>query len=464
MLPIIQIIIALLGLGAVGFLIVKKYNPTIVLLTVGLILLALSLLMGRPIFADETLSTGFSWLDPFKVIQQTFLSQLGMIGLTLMSLFGFASYMTHIGANDVTVNALIRPVKSVKSVYVLVPVVFLLGNLLSLVVPSASSLAVLLLATLYPTLKKAKMSSLTAAAIIATTATIIPTPLGADNVIAAEKLGIDLMSYVYKMHALVSIPSLLLMAVAHFFWQRYMDKKHGESAIEDLDINDNRADKKLPPSFYGIFPVLPLAILLGLFVFQIFGIFKDIKLDVVTVTFISFIIALLTEAIRARSFKKITDDGQVFFKGMGEGMGSVVTLVVAAGIMVEGFKAIGIIDLITASVEGVSGAGSILALAFTGATTLIGIISGSGLSFFYAMIGIVPEIADGVGINGAMVSLPMQMAANLSRTLSPVSAVIVIVAGSVKKTPIDVLKRTAVPTAVGLVAVTLLSILVLPQF
>ena len=460
---ILQIIIALLGLAAVSFLIIKKFNTTFVLLAVGLTLLFASVVMGNPIFGDPNLSTGAGWLDPFKVIQQAFLSQLGVIGLTIMSLFGFAAYMTHIGANDVTVNALIRPVKRMKSVYVLVPIVFLIGNLLSLVVPSASSLAVLLMATLYPTLKRAKMSSLTAAAIIATTATVMPTPLGADNVIAAEKLGIDLMTYVFRMHAIISIPTLILMAAAHFFWQRYMDKKHPEGAIEDLDIRDTMAGKKLPPAYYGIFPVLPLIILLTVFIFQSFGHLTGIKLDVITVTFISFIAALITEAVRKRSFKKIMDDGQVFFKGMGEGMGSVVTLVVAAGILVEGFKSLGLIEMITSSVDGISGAGGILSLAFTGATSLIGIISGSGLSFFYAMIGVVPEIAAGAGINGAMIALPMQMAANLSRTLSPVAAVIVIVAGSVKKSPISVLKRTAIPTAVGLITVILLSIFVLPM-
>ena len=60
-----------------------------------------------------------------------------------------------------TVNVLTKPLKHVKSSYFLVPVVFLLGNLLSLVIPSASNLAIILLATLYPVLIKSKMSPLT---------------------------------------------------------------------------------------------------------------------------------------------------------------------------------------------------------------------------------------------------------------------------------------------------------------
>ena len=49
-------------------------------------------------------------------------------------------------------------------------------------IPSASNLAIILLATLFPVMVKSGMSSLTAAGIIATTATVMPTPLGSDNV------------------------------------------------------------------------------------------------------------------------------------------------------------------------------------------------------------------------------------------------------------------------------------------
>jgi C4-dicarboxylate transporter len=40
-----------------------------------------------------------------------------------------------------------------------------------------------------------QITSLTAAGVIAMTATIMPTPLGADNVIAANTLGYDVLKY-----------------------------------------------------------------------------------------------------------------------------------------------------------------------------------------------------------------------------------------------------------------------------
>lgn len=52
----------------------------------------------------------------------------------------------------------------------------------------------------------------------------MPTPLGADNVIAAETFGMTILEYVGK-HAAISIPSLLFMTVAHYVWQKYCDKR-----------------------------------------------------------------------------------------------------------------------------------------------------------------------------------------------------------------------------------------------
>lgn len=54
------------------------------------------------------------------------------------------------------------------------------------------------------------------------------------------------------------------------------------------------------------------------------------------------------------------------------------------------------------------------------------------------------------------------MIANLTRTISPVAAVVMIVASTVGVSPIRILKRTSVPTIIGIISVIVLSILLLP--
>ena len=175
--------------------------------------------------------------------------------------------MTSIGANEVTVHTLTKPIKKIKSVYILVPLVFLIGNVLSLVIPSASNLAIILLATLYPVLRQAGMSPLTAAAVIATTATVMPTPLGGDNVAVATELakypafaGMSVTDYVIQYHAMISVPTLIVMAVVHFFWQKFMDKKNTGKLEDNVEVHEVKAipEGGLYRFVYTLLPIFPI--------------------------------------------------------------------------------------------------------------------------------------------------------------------------------------------------------------
>lgn len=449
----LEILVSTLILVICGYLIAKNYDAKIVLFGAGLLLMFAAVGLGHPLLPAAQ-SSGLSWLDPFVQIKQIFISQMGNVGLTIMVLFGFSSYMSHIGANDVTVMLLTRPLSRIRSPYLLVPVIFLLGNLLSLVVPSAASLAVLLMATLYPVLKASNMSSLTAGAVIATTATIMPSPLGADNVLAAQKLGIPLVEYIVSYHAPISLPTLALMAVVHYFWQKAMDRRQqARGGLEEKE-ESLAVPTGLPPAYYGLFPVLPLVLVL------LFGIcFTHISLGLVEITFVCLLLTIGVELLRKGNIKETSKEFAIFFTGMGTGLAQVVSLIVAASMLVEGLKAIGIIDTLVDSVKHIDGVGSILMFFFSGTAALIGFISGSGLAVFYSFINIIPEITEKVGVNSVAVALPMQLTANLIRSMSPVAAVIIVIASITGSNPIEIIKRTSVPIISGIICCMTLSYL-----
>ena len=66
-------------------------------------------------------------------------------------------------------------------------------------------------------------------------------------------------------------------------------------------------------------------------------------------------------------------------------------------------------------------------------------------------------LAEAAGISVLAVSIPMGLAGNLLRAVSPVSAVVMIVAGSVKKEPLEIVRRTAVPMIAGTICMFVLS-------
>ncbi|MBP2098565.1 C4-dicarboxylate transporter DcuC [Enterococcus rivorum] len=455
----IESLLVLVVLAIVAYLIIKNYHPALSLIAGALVLLLFAVLLGHPLYPTGE-GTGLAFFDIFLKFKDTIIAQVSSAGIVIMILFGYSGYMNAIGANQVAVNILVKPLKKIKSKALFVPIVFLVGNVLSLVVPSASSLAIILMAILYPMLASMGISSLTAAGVIAMTATIMPTPLGADNVIASETLGYDLLNYVVW-HAKISIPTLLIMAIAHYFWQKYCDKKEGASAFVEIE-NDNlvKQEELNVPKIYALLPLLPLILIL---IVGIAGMFvKGIQMDIFVLTFIAFFIAVLFETIRHKSYKKIQDSAAEMFKGMGQGFSQVVMLVVGGSLFTTAIQSLGIIDNIMSSVESSASAGLVTTLIFSGATTLFGILSGGGLAMFYAVIELIPDIAAKAGIDGILIALPMQMIANLARTISPVAAVVMIVASTVGASPVRILKRTSVPTIIGIICVVLLSILLLP--
>ncbi|EOH99958.1 anaerobic C4-dicarboxylate uptake C (DcuC) family transporter [Enterococcus haemoperoxidus ATCC BAA-382] len=455
----IESLLVLVVLALVAYLIIKNYHPALSLISGALILLLFAVLLGHPLYpAGE--GTGLAFFDVFLKFKDTIIAQVSSAGIVIMILFGYSGYMNVIGANQVAVNILVKPLQKIKSKALFVPLVFLVGNLMSLVVPSASSLAIILMAILYPMLSSMGISSLTAAGVIAMTATIMPTPLGADNVIAAETLGYDLLTYV-AWNAKISIPTLLIMAVAHYFWQKYCDKKEGDQAFVTIEEDGlTKQEESDTPKIYALLPLLPLMLIL---IVGITGMFvKGIQMDIFVLTFISFFVAVAFETIRHKSYKKIQDSAAEMFRGMGQGFSQVVMLVVGGSLFTTAIQSLGIIDNIMSSVESSASAGLVTTLIFSGATTVFGILSGGGLAMFYAVIELIPDIAAKAGIDGILIALPMQMIANLARTISPVAAVVMIVASTVGVSPVRILKRTSVPTIIGIICVVVLSILLLP--
>ncbi len=493
-----ETLVVLLAVLAVGWMLARRLNPTVVLLVTGTALLVTAPLLGRQEFGRLTVpETGNAVLDQLAFVAAIFGDRLAGVGLVIMVLFGFSSYMTHVGANDVAVRLLTGPMLRLRLRYLLVPIVFWVGNLLSLVVPSASSLAVLLMATLYPTMVAVGLSRLTAGAVIATTATIMPTPLGADNVIAAERLGIDLVDYTFGMHAKVSIPTLVVIGVVHYFWQRFMDRRDARRALlasasaSEIDAGDARTGAgaagaatatgaapaaggggatataapstgaqagPTPPRWYAIMPLLPLLLVVAPRALAPLGV--DVTVSLVPVTLLSLMLVLLVELVRRRDLAAVFEDATVFVKGMGTGLSTVVGLVIAAGVFVEGITQLGVIDTLADAVQGASSGTLLLVLAFVLLMLVLTLLTG-GVAPFYSLVELVPRITASTGINGALLTLPIQFVGNLGRAMSPVAAVVIIVAQTIKATPFQLIARTCVPMGVGIVLSTVLTLVLL---
>lgn len=463
---------AIVAVLIVIYMLIKKMDIKITLFLMGIILILVATAMGNGIAIKDFESTGSLWLDPLQVIVLQFKQTFTTAGFIILLLGGYTAYMSAIGANEVTVNALTKPISKIKSAYILVPIVFLLGNLLSLVIPSASNLAIILLATLFPILRKAGMSALSAAAVIATSATIVPTPLGSDNVAIAQELAkhamfanLTVTDYVFRYHAIVSIPTLLFIALVHYYWQKRMDKKASHLQAEAEVNHESKEDMevkggKLFKTVYALLPIFPIILLLGTYAIQITT-GNAIELSVEVATLVSFVLAIICEVIRHKGDRSVLEKTESFFKGMG-GAVPIVALLVAASVFVTGLKSIGLVDALQQSMQNIQGNGLdfILPLILVAITALIVILSGSGTALIFAMVPLMVPLADAAGISPIAISVPMGLSGNLFRAVSPVAAVVLIVAGTVKTDPIAIVKRTSVPMIAGVIFMFILSMVI----
>lgn len=225
MLTFIELLIGVVVIVGVARYIIKGYSATGVLFVGGLLLLIISAIMGHKVLPSSQASTGYSATDIVEYVKILLMSRGGDLGMMIMMLCGFAAYMTHTGANDMVVKLASKPLQYINSPYLLMIAAYFVACLMSLAVSSATGLGVLLMATLFPVMVNVGISRGAAAAICASPAAIILAPTSGDVVLAAQASEMSLIDFAFKTTLPISIAAIIGMAIAHFFWQRYLDKK-----------------------------------------------------------------------------------------------------------------------------------------------------------------------------------------------------------------------------------------------
>ena len=368
----------------------------------------------------------------------------GGLGLMIMVLCGFSVYMTHLGANDVVVKLVSKPLKNIRSPYILMVFAYFLACLMSFAVSSATGLGVLLMATLFPVMVNVGISRGAAAAICASPISIILSPTSGDVVLSAEISKIPLGEFAFGTALPVSIFAILGIAVAHFFWQRYLDKKEGVQ-VERLNADEI---KTTAPNYYAILPLLPI---IGVLIFD--GKWGLPNLHIVTVMVLCFIITAAVDFLRSFNAKQTFDNLIVAYRGMADAFAGVVMLLVAAGVFAQSLSTIGFITNLIASAQSFGGSAFFMMLVLAVITILATMATGSGNAAFYAFAELIPKLATQMGVNPAFLTIPMLQASNLGRGLSPVSGVVVAVSGMGKISPFEIVKRMSVPMLVGFICV-----------
>ena len=439
-----------------AYMIIKGYKAQAILIFSGLILMTSAMIfipygdVASGGYLTAARRTGSRWFDLFAYIRQLLEVRTAAIGILIMSIAGFAKYMDHIGASRVLVFLAIKPLQGLKSPYIALSLCFVVGVLLNLVIASAAGLAMLLMVTMYPILLRLGVSKLGAAAVIGSCTLLDLGPASGTANLAAQTVGLDIMDYFLNHQVQVAIFIVITAAILHFFIQRAFDRKDGHVAEGTLgpaeEAVENQTD--MPPKFYAILPVVPLALLIA------FSTLFDNPwiLHIVTAMLISLFVAMVCELIRTRDAKKVTGSIQVYFDGMGVSFATVITLIIAAEVFARGLMISGAVNGLIEGARSLGLGGGVFTIVMSSAIAATTVVMGSGVAAFFAFAGLVPDVAASIGVNPVSMILPMQLSTSIARSVSPIAAVIIAVAGIAGVSPVAVVKRTAIPLAGAMIA------------
>lgn len=440
-----NILICLIIIAVTGILLMKRYQPQPILIGMGILMMYIAY-EGNWINAilDESQSTGVLVFDAMDIVRITTSENVVSLGLMIMTCAGYVKYMEHIGAGTRLAHTFIKPLYCLNRPYIVLALMFLLNMGLSICVPNPLSLALLMMVTIYPVLLRLGVSPVGAAAVIATGHLMDVGPGAVSTLLIAKTLNIPVPNYFVGYQLRLYFLVAVVTAVAHFLWQRYRDRLDGP-----MDVGDCESISEAPigPKLYMIFPLLPLCFILG---FSQYGL-PGVKMNVTLAMMLAFGIALLAELIRHRNLRTVLKSTTVFFEGMGNQFSYAVTLIIGGQVFAQGLVSLGLIDSLVSALQTLSLNSEGLTSVMGGGMLGLSMVTGSNVAPLFTLVPLVPNIVSNLGLDPITTMLGMQNGASLGLFLSPISPVMVGVAGVAHIKSVDLLKRTSVPVLVALI-------------
>jgi len=428
----------------------RQWHAQSVLFVAAVLLMLAALALGTP--QSAALREGIPLLS---AIVDSFASSLSGIGLMIMSIGGFVAYADYIGASESLVVRSMRALERLKlPPNVLVLALIPLGQLIFICITSAAGLAVFLMASAYPVMLRLGVRPVTAASVITGTTAFGIGPASALTAAAAKVAGIPVVDYVVVHQMLLAMPLMVAFAVLYGLSNWLFDRQWVVAAPVAVPEAELKAVK---PWYYAVVPVLPILLMVGSYlVTEAWG--SRFTLTTTASMFMSFGIAWGVHTLSTRNLRDAVNSITVFWKGMGDIFTTVVTLVLVSEVFADGLIALGFMDAMLSAIHSLGATESLVISAFVLLIFLASILMGSGNAAFFSFSPLIPAVAERFGLSAVRILLPMNLAASLGRTVSPISGVLLAVAALAKVSPMELAKRNAIPVLGSLILMIILQL------
>lgn len=389
---------------------VKRYETRLVLCVSGLLMCIIS-------------------LDPMAAYNQFAKSMTtGNLIQSICSAMGCAFLVSYTKCDIHLVQLLTRPMKSLG--LFLIPCCTLLTAVINAAIPSAAGCAAAVGATLIPLMIRSGITPAGAgAAVLAGTYGSNFNPGGAHPVMISGMAGIEPMEFIIEnafTYTILSLVGALMITVVEVFLRDH--KGSGDLGNIQTDTTGGITKVNI---LYALAPMVPLVILLlgNTYV-------PAIKMGVAQAMLIGVTYTMIVTRINPQNaFKE-------FFNGAGKGYGNVLGIIISAGVFAAGLREAGVVD---ALIEALKQANEYARVGGALGTWAMAVLMGSGDAATFAFNEAVTPHAAEFGMTISELGNTVMCAAQLGRTMSPIAGVVILLAGMSQVSPIDLVKRTAVP-------------------
>lgn len=401
---------ALLMVLVTIYALIKRYETRFVLLAAGF---AMALFSLKPMI-------------PFQQFDAS-MTKSSLI-IAICSAMGFAATISLTKCDVHLVALLTRPLR--KLGVFLLPACMVVTSFCAVAIPSTAGLCAAVGPSLIPILIRAGFKpAIAAAAIVCSTTPALLNPGVAHNVFIAKLADMEVMAFITKFFMPItgfSIAIILGLTIICFLYRDYKKPvKTGTETVQETQASNLPEKVNI---FYAIAPLIPVAILLYV------SLYTTMKMSVATAMLIGTAYALvITRSNPAEVTKK-------FFEGMGKGYGSILGIIIAAGVFAAGLKAAGVVDML---VEALTSANHLARIGGSFGPYLMGVLTGSGDAAAFAFNEAVTPNAAKFGLQIADLGWLAVISGSFGRLSSPLAGGVILVAGMAGVNPMEVVKRSA---------------------
>ena len=380
------------------------------------------------------LTSGFAMcllaLDPIAAFKQFDKSMTNAsLIVVVCSAMGFARVMNITGCDLHLVRLLTKPLNRLG--IALLPCCMIVTGVVSIAISSLAGMCAAIGPTICALMIRAGFRpAMAACTVIASTLPSFWSPGSSHNGFVAKIADwpiMDYLTYTGTRTLLISIVCIIVMVAACLLFGDY--KKGG---FENDGVHDSENKVELPEKanlLWAFAPLLPVILLVVVAI----G-FPQVKVSVATAMLIGVIYTMIVTRVSPADLTKR------FFDGMGQGYGSILGLIIAAGVFAAGLRSCGVIDVF---VEALKGSSDLAKLGAAVGPYVLGVMTGSGDAAAFAFNEAVTPHAASFGMTIPDLGYLASVAATFGRVSSPLAAGVIVISGIAGVSPIEVIKRSA---------------------